>query len=212
MKPTTLYLLRHGSTIFNEDSDRFCGRTDPSLSSIGIKQINKIALELKNILSVSHIVTSPLKRAVESAEIINRELASPYIVNNDIREIDFGEWEGLTKAEINVKYPDVMQKWFLRPDLTIPPGGETPQDVVKRAISFRKQVIEKEGAILIVSHKTFLRIAMCTWLSIPLENYRHIFNIHSGSLSCIRLDSIGSKLVLLNWVPGQDIPRLMEND
>lgn len=212
MKPTTLYLLRHGSTTLNEDSNRFCGRTDPSLSLTGIAQISKIALELKNILSISQIITSPLKRAVESAEIVGKELALPYIINNDIREIDFGQWEGLTKAEISMKNPELLQKWFHRPDLIIPPEGETPYDVVKRAMSFKKNVSEKDGTILIVSHKTFLRIAMCSWLSIPLKNYRHIFNIHSGSLSCIRLDSIASKLVFLNWVSGQDIPRLMEND
>ncbi len=212
MKSKTLYFLRHGSTWLNEDLDRFCGRTDPSLSSTGINQINKIALELKNILTIDHIITSPLIRAVESTKIISGKLAAPYEVNSDIREIDFGDWEGLTKTEIKLKYPDLLRQWFHSPDITIPPGGENPYDVVKRAISFRSQIMEKEGTILIVSHKTFLRIALCEWLSIPMTNYRQIFSIHSGALGCIHLDPMGNKLVFLNWTPSEDIFRLMEND
>lgn len=212
MKSITLYFLRHGSTALNEHSDRFCGRTDPPLSSKGIEQITKMAMELKKNLSVDHIITSPLKRAIESTEILCRELASSYIINDDIREIDFGEWEGLTKSEIKEKYPNILQEWYFRPDLNIPPGGESSLAVVERAISFKKHIMDKDGTILIVSHKTFLRIAMCTWLSIPLQNYRHIFNIHSGSLSCIHLDPLGGKLAFLNWVPGQELYRLIEND
>ncbi|UCH97067.1 MAG: histidine phosphatase family protein [Candidatus Aminicenantes bacterium] len=215
MKAKLLFFIRHGSTYLNEDSDRFCGSTDPSLSPLGIAQIERITLELKelkNRLNIDQIITSPLKRAVESAQILSRELSFPYKINPDIREIDFGEWERLTKFEVNLKYPKILQLWLTRPDEIAPPGGENPYEVVKRAIHFQKQEIEKSESLLIVSHKTFLRIALSKWLSIPLKHYRNRFDIHFGALGCIRFEPGASKLVLLNWAPNQSIQLLTQND
>jgi len=214
-KAKLLFFIRHGSTDLNEDSDRFCGSTDPSLSPPGIAQIERIALELKelkNRLNIGGIITSPLKRAVESAQILSRELSFTYKINPDLREIDFGEWERLTKSEVNLKYPEILQLWLTRPDETVPPGGENPHEVVKRAVHFQEHEIKKSESLLIVSHKTFLRIALCKWLSIPLRHYRIRFDIHCGALGCIRFEPGANKLVLLNWVPTQSIQQLTQND
>ncbi|MGE5342023.1 MAG: histidine phosphatase family protein [Candidatus Omnitrophota bacterium] len=211
-KPKIVYFIRHGSTPLNEDSDRFCGSTDVFLSKTGNERIHKIAGELNGILSVNHIIASPLRRTVETAEILSKALSVPYITNNNIREIDFGEWEKLTKAEINEKYPSIYQQWLIRSDVTTPPKGESPYDVAKRAITFKNQIMEEEEPVLVVAHKTFLRIAICTWLSIPLKSYRHVFNIYGGALGCIHFYPIESKLALLNWMPGHEFPRLTKND
>lgn len=201
MKNLLTYFVRHGVTNLNEDSDRFCGRTDLSLSPNGISQMNNLARGIQGKIEIRRIITSPMKRAIESAEILSSELSVPFEIHPDIREIDFGEWEGLTKPEAKRKYGEIYKRWATSPDKVVPPGGESPHGLAQRAMDFKNEIIYKESPILIVSHRTFLRIALCAWLSIPLHSYRRIFNIVNGTLGCIRFNLDQAHLILLNWHP-----------
>ncbi len=201
MKSVTVYFIRHGSTPQNEKSDAFCGSTDPSLSLRGIKQVKDIARRIKGKIKVNHILTSPMKRTVESAKILSHELSTPYFLKPDLREIDFGQWEGLTKAEIEDRYKELFPNWKANPAQVIPPGSEYPHDLAKRAVRLKGEILDGDEPVMLVSHRTFLRIALCEWLSIPIGNYRRSFDIHNGVLGCIRISPDEANLLLLNWHP-----------
>ncbi len=106
---TELYLVRHGETEWNK-LGRFQGCTDIDLSDDGIQQAKLLMEKLEN--KFDYIYTSPLSRAVQTATIINQDktFRKPTIVQ-DLREINFGAWEGLTSAQIKEQYPSEFQAW-----------------------------------------------------------------------------------------------------
>lgn len=106
---TELYLVRHGETEWNK-LGRFQGCTDIDLSDDGIQQAKLLMEKLEN--KFDYIYTSPLSRAVQTATIINQDTADrkPIIIQ-DLREINFGAWEGLTSEQIKEQYPSEFQTW-----------------------------------------------------------------------------------------------------
>lgn len=106
---TELYLVRHGETEWNK-LGRFQGCTDIELSDDGIQQAKLLMEKLEN--KFDYIYTSPLSRAVQTATIINQDTVDrkPIIIQ-DLREINFGAWEGLTSEQIKEQYPSEFQTW-----------------------------------------------------------------------------------------------------
>src|SRR3954467_9265903 len=98
MKPTLLYLLRHGETDWNRDGNRYAGRTDVPLSDRGREQARAVATTLASV-PFSAIYCSTLQRSRETAEIIAASHNLPVVADPRLIEIDFGTWEGLTRAE-----------------------------------------------------------------------------------------------------------------
>lgn len=105
---TTVLLIRHGETEWNQ-LGKFQGCTDIALSSDGIKQAEALKERLKG--DFDYIYSSPLMRAHETAKIIAGGYDKEVTVAQDIREINFGEWEGLTIKGIAEKYPEVFKGW-----------------------------------------------------------------------------------------------------
>ena len=105
---TTVLLIRHGETEWNI-LGKFQGSTDIPLSKEGIRQ----AVMLKERLNgdFDYIYASPLKRAYETARVISEDTDKTVSIAEGIREINFGEWEGLTMKGIAEKYPDVFNSW-----------------------------------------------------------------------------------------------------
>ena len=105
---TTVLLIRHGETEWNT-LGKFQGCTDIALSEEGIKQAQLLKDRLNG--EFDYIYASPLSRALETANIIASVTDKKVVVANDIREINFGEWEGLTVHEIAESYPEKFKDW-----------------------------------------------------------------------------------------------------
>ena len=105
---TTVLLIRHGETEWNT-LGKFQGCTDIALSEVGIKQAEILNDRLKG--DFDYIYSSPLSRAFETANILAIGTNKEVTVASEIREINFGEWEGLTVHEIAEKYPEVFKAW-----------------------------------------------------------------------------------------------------
>ena len=106
---TEFLLVRHGETDWNRDR-RFQGHADPGLNDTGRVQ----ALELADELAaerIDAIYASDLARARETAEIIAGRVGAPVVLDRELREIDVGEWQGLTWPEIEQRYPDGVRNW-----------------------------------------------------------------------------------------------------
>ena len=162
--PTRFLLLRHGQTELSVQR-RYSGRGNPPLTELGRRQANAAAAYLGNKGGVSAVISSPLGRALETAQAAAAALDLPVTVDDDLIETDFGSWEGLTFAEAAAADPKIHGNW-LRDTSVTPPGGESFDAVHARVRRARSRIIAEHGGstVLVVSHvtpiKTLLRMAL----------------------------------------------------
>ena len=135
---TKLILIRHGETEWNLKT-RYCGFNDIGLNATGRRQAKKIKSRLKNE-TIHKFYSSDRRRAIETAKIIfNGTIKIEKI--KDLREINFGCFEGLTHEQVTKKYPQIYQKWLRDPHKNNIPEGENISDFKKRVVSAIKKII-----------------------------------------------------------------------
>lgn len=166
-----IYLIRHGETKWNLE-ERFQGITNTKLTKNGINQGRKLAIRLKKI-KMENIYTSPLDRAKITAGFIGEEARKDIIITDDFKEISFGDWEGLTTAEIVNKYKWSC-KWFVNPELHQIPNAD---NMLEEKIRLRKKLTEiaeknqSDNPNLIISHAGVIRLAILGVMDLPLSYY-----------------------------------------
>ncbi|AWS45493.1 bifunctional RNase H/acid phosphatase [Streptosporangium sp. 'caverna'] len=166
---TSLLLLRHGETPLSVER-RFSGLGDPELTPNGIAQAEAAAARLsRKPYNLQVIVSSPLRRARVTAEIVAAKAGLEVIVEEGLRETDFGDWEGYTFTEIQRRWPDELAAWLADPSAA-PPGGESFGTVAERVEATRDLLLERyEGkTVLVVSHVTPIKMLLRLALLAPL--------------------------------------------
>src|SRR5690348_15584692 len=108
--PTTTILLRHGDTRLSPEH-RFSGQRDLPLSASGTRQAKAAARRLAAGAPIDAVVSSPLQRAVDTAVIAADELGLTTVFDDDLRETDYGDWDGFTLAEIQQRWPADVALW-----------------------------------------------------------------------------------------------------
>lgn len=162
--PTRLLLLRHGQTELSVQR-RYSGRGNPALTDLGRRQAEAAAEYIAARGGIAAVITSPLQRAYDTAAAVAKGLKTDVVVDDDLIETDFGEWEGLTFAEAAERDPEVHPNW-LRDTSIAPPAGESFASVADRVRRARDRIVtEYAGAtVLVVSHvtpiKTMLQLAL----------------------------------------------------
>ena len=170
--PTTLILVRHGVTAHTSEK-RFSGglgSSNPGLTDEGRDQVRATAEWLKPIATdVDVVVSSPVRRTLESAEILGEVLGHPVEVEDGFAEMEFGTWDGLTFAEVAEQYKDEMDVWLGSLDHA-PGGGESFRAVEKRVLAARDRVIAEHTGktIVVVSHVTPIKTLVAHALDAPL--------------------------------------------
>jgi ribonuclease H / adenosylcobalamin/alpha-ribazole phosphatase len=165
---TVTILLRHGDTRLSPEH-RFSGLSDEPLSADGTRQVNAAAHRLASGARIDAIVSSPLPRAAATAEIVADELALTAATDDDLRETDFGQWEGLTFTEIQNRWPEEVVAWQHDPQQA-PPGGESFADTACRVNRACERILREHPGqtVLVVSHITPIKIMLCRALGAPL--------------------------------------------
>jgi ribonuclease H / adenosylcobalamin/alpha-ribazole phosphatase len=178
---TVTILLRHGDTRLSPEH-RFSGLSDEPLSEAGSRQVSAAARRLARGAPIDAIVSSPLKRAAATAAIVAGELGLDPATDDDLRETDFGEWEGFTLSEIQNRWPAAVLAWQHDPQQA-PPGGESFADTACRVNRACERILgEHQGeTVLVVSHITPIKILLCRALGIPLLT---MYRFYLGS-ACI---------------------------
>ena len=162
--PTRFLLLRHGQTALSVQR-RYSGRGNPPLTELGRAQADAAARYLGDRDDVVAVISSPLQRALITADAAARALGLEVTVDDDLIETDFGDWEGLTFGEAAERDPELHLRW-LRDTSLPPPGGESFDDVAVRVRRARDRIVAEYGdaTVLVVSHvtpiKTVLRLAL----------------------------------------------------
>jgi broad specificity phosphatase PhoE len=156
--PQVLF-LRHGESTWNQDR-RWQGWLDPPLATTGEEQAAVRARALAHDgFRPRTVFTSDLQRAARTAEILGAHLAAPVVPDLGFRERNGGEWQGHTSAEINERWPGLIDAWR-RGEIAAPPGGETEQQVFARfdAAMTRALAHVGTGLMLVVTHGGILRM------------------------------------------------------
>ncbi|MGW0231806.1 bifunctional RNase H/acid phosphatase [Actinopolymorpha singaporensis] len=166
---TTLLLLRHGETERSQ-AKRFSGSggEDVSLTERGRAQAAAAARSLADRLGVAAVVSSPLRRTRQTAEVVAATLGLPVEVEPGLAETAFGEWDGFTFAEVGQRWPAELQAWLADTSVA-PPGGESFEQVLIRVRAARDRLIRTYGGktVVVVTHVTPIKLLTCLALDVP---------------------------------------------
>lgn len=180
-----VYVVRHGQ-IVGYDGFPVYGHTDVGMTHVGIMQMEHLAERLR-LVNIGAIYSSDLQRSSKGARIIARHHDVPLHVLPELREIHFGDWEGLTLTEIRKRFPDELEK---REDDLVsyqaPGGGESVKSLAERVLHCFENVLQdqKGNDILLVGHGAVNRVILCHALGLDLSR---MFKIHQdyGCLNII---------------------------
>lgn len=192
------YLLRHGETEWNAEN-RLCGRTDVPLTEAGRRQARSLAERLKSI-PFEALYSSPLKRALETARLISESVGLQPVPDQRLVELDYGQWEGKTSAEIMENDPKTFRAWDADPAQVAPPGGESGLEAQQRVVAFLDFLAagHPQGHVLVVFHKTVCRLAICHALGMSPSEYRRRLILNNAALSIIQARPYGWQLITFN--------------
>lgn len=182
---TELFLIRHGETDWNKKSI-FQGQTDIDLNQKGIKNAKKI-VDLFTDITPDYIYSSDLKRAKNTAAFLAEEKNINLKKDKKLREINFGDWEGLTFAEIKNQFSDDVDKWQQNPILNSPSGGEKLNDFKKRVKTFFEDLLNKHQGkkIVVFTHGGVIKVYLTILFSLKTEKFWQ-FQIDNCSLTKLK--------------------------
>jgi alpha-ribazole phosphatase len=167
-----LWMVRHGQTDFSREN-RFCGTSDPPLSDIGRRMAEALG-EAHGGGAWDAIYCSPSTRARQTVAPLAKRASLAPVVDEGLREISYGDWEGMKHDEAKSKFPDVYAYWAEDTASRATPGGETAFMVAARAAPVIERIRREHpvGRVLVVSHKATLRILVCALLGLDVRLFR----------------------------------------
>jgi len=174
-----LILARHGETAWNVEKV-YRGRTDVNLDEVGIKQAELLGKHLSN-WELQAIYSSPLRRAIDTANIIARYQKIGIQIAEGLIDFDYREWQSLSEQTVKNLYPTLHDEWHNNPHKVRMPGGESLEDVKKRAIKVVDGVLsEYQGSVLLVSHRVVNKVLICSLLGLGNSYFWNIKQDVSG--------------------------------
>ncbi|MDO5714292.1 MAG: histidine phosphatase family protein [Tissierellia bacterium] len=189
-----LYLLRHGES--EDNVKRIFSRPSCSLTEKGKKEILSIGEVLKEI-DFEGIFISPYQRTLESAQLLPNNLGKKKEILEEIHEISFGTFSGLSYKEILEKYPKEGKTWFEDPFKNSPPDGESIEDAFQRISTLVDNWKMLKGNYLAITHDGVIRLIICSILE-DLHQYFK-FHIGNGSLTLCHLEKDFSYISQLSY-------------
>ena len=193
-----ILLARHGATAWSENEARYCGSTDLPLSEAGHQQAAALAHRLHSE-PLAAVIATGLARSEETARPIAHDHGLEVEVVGELRELDYGEWEGLTRAEIQQRYPDAFREWTNDVVRVSVPGGESLRGLLDRALPAILGLAERFGdqPIAVIGHNTTNRVLLCHLLDVPVAHYRRILQSPTG-LNIIDLEGDRTCVLAIN--------------
>jgi broad specificity phosphatase PhoE len=166
-------LIRHGETEWNA-GEIFRGRADVELNETGIKQARLLADYIKDE-PLRVIYSSPLSRALKTAETIAQYHGSNVVVTPGLIDMDYGQWQGLSHHAVIEKYRELYEEWLSKPHMVKLPEGESLGEVRTRVLGIVDKVIEGPGgSIALVSHRVVNKVLICALLGLDDSHFWNI--------------------------------------
>lgn len=197
MNTTTVLLVRHAQTQWNV-TGRYMGWIDEDLSEEGIWQAEQLSRRLES-RPIYSVYSSPLKRAYRTAQIIAAPHSLPVSPIQELGEIMLGSWEGMSRAEVKFKFPDIWQAWRADPSTVHMPDGESMINVLERAATSFEDIVEANRGynVLLVTHEVVVKLLIAYCLSVSTSIYRRI-EVANASLTIVEITDDMRRLRLLN--------------
>jgi broad specificity phosphatase PhoE len=204
MSTTRLYLVRHGATQLTAE-DRFSGSVGVDLSDEGRWQAAMLGDRLREH-HIEAIYASPLSRTMDTARLIVERLTQgpgvdAIVPADGLREISHGHWEGLTRREVEHRFPDEYAAWEQDPFTFAPDGGESGVAVLARALPVVRDIVARhpDQRVLVVSHKATIRLVLSSLLGFDARGYRDRLDQAPACLNVLDFrDPVRSRLMLFN--------------
>ncbi len=195
---TRIILVRHGQTEWNR-VERFRGRADVPLNETGLAQADATGQRVAAEWQPRAMYTSPLSRAVKTAEAIARRMALPVEVQAGLVDIDYGAWQGLTPDEARVRWPEMVEAWYAAPQAAQIPGGESLAGLRARAMAAVADLAARHvgQTIVLVGHTVVNRIILLGVLGLPNDRFWRIrqdtcainvFEVEGGDYTLVSLN------------------------
>jgi alpha-ribazole phosphatase len=175
---TRLYLIRHGET----PRPGFCnGHLDVTLTSNGVSEMEDLASRLSHE-GIAAVYASDLSRSLHSAEILGAVIGRKPITAPMLREKCFGQWEGLTQAEIQRQFPTEWTEWIANPANAKPTGGESCRELAIRVLPVIDDIVKRHRGerVAIVAHGGVNRVILCHVLGLDLRYMERIAQKHGA--------------------------------
>jgi alpha-ribazole phosphatase len=190
-------MVRHGQTAFSREN-RFTGTSDPPLTPIGHAMADAFAQRYAS-LTWEAIYVSPLLRTRQTADALSRLTGVPLTLEDGLKEMAYGEWEGLTHEEVKRQWPDAFEYWAADVASRGTPGGETAFQVAARAMRVVEAIRSRHqrGNVLLVSHKATLRIITCALLGLDVRLFRERIAQPVGALTMFAVTEKAALLTTL---------------
>jgi broad specificity phosphatase PhoE len=189
-----LLLLRHAEP--EEDSRGRCyGSLDVGLSPDGLEHADRLARELTG-LSIDAAYSSPRRRALDTATPIAAVHGLVPEVDDRLRELDFGHLEGRLYEEIERSEPELFRGWMDTPTEVSFPGGESYDDLRRRAVAACDEIRGRHACALVVTHGGVVRAVVAEWLAIP-------------AAAIFRLDQSYGGLTVVEWIDATPVVRVL---
>jgi broad specificity phosphatase PhoE len=191
-----LLLVRH-ARVAARYAGRYIGSTDAPLGAEGRRQAKALAAAVAG-MRIDKLMCSPMARAVATARPIAKATGLKPALCDDLREIDFGDWEAKTHQEVLAASPDAFKQWARFGKKCGFPGGSTLSASASRVRGLAKRLAADEaGDILIVTHGGVIRMLLCHFMGLRPRDYMR-FQIDHGSLTTLGLYDGTAVLVRLN--------------
>lgn len=194
-----LFLIRHGQTSWNVEG-KYQGSCDIELNSTGIQQA-ELASKYLSRVKFSKIYSSPLKRTMKTANIINGRTEVEIKIDKDLKEVDFGKWEGLKFNEIDKDYHEDYQQWLTDPYNNHPTGGESFKELTLRTTSAIDSIVAEntdDSSVAIVTHGGVILSLLVYWLQIPLPRWKSIIQ-RQGAINIVVIDKDYPYISAINY-------------
>lgn len=192
------YLLRHGETEWNK-LGKFQGFADVSLNERGWAQARDSARAAPG-WGPAAIYASSLTRTMQVAGELRQTTDAPVIPAPGLRELNLGELEGVTGAEMRAGWPQIFDTWRHNPAEVVMPNGESLGQLQRRAWDVILEIESAhpvDAAVVAVSHNFAIRTIICAILDVPLSNF-HRMSLGLGSLCTFESDGNGRRLITYN--------------
>jgi len=189
-----IYLLRHGLTESNKKKI-YAGWSDECLCKEGVSALLEIERKIKEF-NIERIFSSPIRRAIQTAEVINSFLNKKIEIEKNLKEMKMGPWEGLSEDEVAKSFPSEWKIWNLRPSELKIDGRETLEEVQIRALNGIRRIAEDldRSRILAITHVSIIRVLMIYYNNWYLDDYR---KIDVPNATCYLLDNKSQKKKVL---------------
>ncbi|MEU7830852.1 histidine phosphatase family protein [Nonomuraea sp. NPDC049129] len=172
---TNIALVRHGESVWHAEN-RYAGLSDVELTPRGLDQAGQLA-SWAGRAGLAAVWASTLSRARITAAASAEAAGVDLRVDERLRELDFGQADGLTAAEMRELFPEARAAFEADPATNPLPGGEDPKLAADRFTECLRDIAaaHPDGRVMVVAHTTVIRIALCRLMGVPLDEYRRLF-------------------------------------